>query len=115
MTLTGFLWNYITIPGEIIRENDFLPTTARKKRRHKRPSPLHTGQRGRPTKAYIKKKLAAKAEARRKIKEAANNDPHAVIDTARVMAKDVDEDLSFVLKELAKQPGLAKYLPYRLY
>ena len=40
----GFLWNYISIPGPHLKENEFIPYSARKKRRRcprGAPSPLH--------------------------------------------------------------------------
>ena len=40
----GFLWNFISIPGPHLKENEFIPYSARKKRRRcprGAPSPLH--------------------------------------------------------------------------
>ena len=40
----GFLWNYISIPGPFLKENEFIPYSARKKRRRcprGASSPLH--------------------------------------------------------------------------
>ena len=106
----GFLWNYISIPGPIIKESEILPYVARKRQRGK-PNPLHYGLgRGRPSKEYVRKQLRAKQYARTKLKEAANQDADLVIDTARVMAKDVDKDVSYVMKQMAKDPSLAAWL-----
>ena len=108
------MWNYISIPGPLKKEDWSLPSTARKKR-GKAPSRLHSAtghrlQRGRPTKEYLKKKLRAKLYARAKVRDAAGDDPHLLLDTARVTAKGVDDDVSFVIKQMHQDPTLAAYL-----
>ena len=106
----GFLWNYISIPGPLTKENGILPTAALKKRRHNRPSPLHFSKGGRPTKEYARKKLRAKLYARSKLREAANDDSDLLLDTARVTSKNVDKDVSYVMNQMHKDPNLAAWL-----
>ena len=57
---------------------------------------------------YIKKCLRAKAYARAKLREAANNDVDLLLHTAEVTS--TDKDLSYVLKEMRKDPSLAAYI-----
>ena len=77
---------------------------------------IHTYRirRGRPTKEYLKKKLRAKLYARANVREAAGDDAHLLLDTARVTAKGVDDDVSFVIKEMHKDPALAAYLKEKI-
>ena len=53
----------------------------------------HVYKRGRPPLEYIKKCLRAKAYARAKVKEAANNDVNLLLHTAEVTSS--DKNLSF--------------------
>ena len=72
---------------------------------------LPTGRiyrRGRPPLEYIRKCLRAKANARAKVKEAANNDVDLLLHTARVTS--TDKNLKFVLKEMGKDPSLSAWI-----
>ena len=69
-------------------------------------------RRGRPPLEYIKKCLRAKANARKKVKEAANNDVNLLLHTARVTS--TDKNLKFVLKEMEKDSDLAAWLKTKI-
>ena len=76
---------------------------------------LPTGRvyrRGRPPLDYIKKCLRAKASARAKVKEAANNDVNLLLHTARVTS--TDKNLKFVLKEMEKDSDLAAWIKTKI-
>ena len=91
-----------------------MPFVARKKRRFPRgkPNPLYHGDRRhfRRTKAFDYKRERARRYAIAEIKAAARQDPKAVLYTAKIMAKEVDPNLSYVLKQLHKNPSLASFL-----
>ena len=61
---------------------------------------------------YIKKCLRAKAYAREKVKEAANNDVNLLLHTAEVTS--TDKNLSYVLKEMGKDQDLAAWLKNKI-
>ena len=102
----GFLNNYIRVPGPYKREVVIPPK--------KKTTKNNRGKKPRKRKPFNKKGPRARRYDSKRVREAAFNDVNLVIYTAGNMAKGINKDLGYVLKQMAKTPGLATHLKKEL-